>query len=248
MSIDTDPRHARPAPQGDPVRDWVEPEIRHGDGDRPRSGNNWLLLGALAASAGAAAYYGWRTVRDGSGRGPLVSDAPRRALRRRYAEAEARGVIVGRTVTINRPRSELYAYWRDFSHLPRFMENVESVEVVDPKRSRWTIAAPAGREVTFTANITEDRPNELIAWESDEDASVRNSGRIAFRDAPGGRGTEVEAEIAYAPPGGEAGRMIAKIFQREPAIQARRDLKRFKQLMEAGEIATAEPGAAAPRA
>jgi uncharacterized membrane protein len=152
---------------------------------------------------------------------------------------EAKGdTLVGRTVTINRPRAELYAYWRDFANLASFMDNVERVDVLDARRSHWVVKAPAGRTVEWDALITEESEGETIAWASTEGADVPNSGRIDFRDAQGGRGTIVTATILYDPPAGVVGKVIAKIFQREPAIQARRDLRRFKQLMETGEIAT----------
>ncbi|HEY0621875.1 SRPBCC family protein [Sphingomonas sp.] len=146
--------------------------------------------------------------------------------------------LVGRTVTINRPRAELFAYWRDFANLPTFMDNVERVEVLDKTRSRWVVKAPGEASVEWISAITEEKEGEFIAWASVEGADVPNSGRIDFRDAPGGRGTVVTATILYDPPAGIIGRVIAKMFQREPAIQARRDLRRFKQLMETGEIAT----------
>ncbi|AHE52182.1 MULTISPECIES: SRPBCC family protein [Sphingomonadaceae] len=152
---------------------------------------------------------------------------------------EAKGdSLVGRSVTIKRPREELYAYWRDFSRLPSFMDNVERVDVIDDATSHWVVKAPGGKTVEWDAVITEERPNELIAWASKDGADVPNSGRIDFRDA-GDRGTVVTATILYDPPAGFIGKIIAKMFQREPAIQARRDLRRFKQLMETGEIATA---------
>lgn len=146
--------------------------------------------------------------------------------------------LIGRTVTINRPREELYAYWRDFSKLTSFMDNVESVEVLDGNRSRWVVKAPGDTTVEWIAEITDERDGEMIAWSSVEGADVPNSGRIDFQDASGGRGTVVTATILYDPPAGLIGKAIAKLFQREPAIQARRDLRRFKQLMETGEIAT----------
>jgi len=145
--------------------------------------------------------------------------------------------LIGRTVTINRPRAELYTYWRDFALLPTFMDNVERVDVLSPSRSHWVVKAPGGRTVEWDAVVTEETDGELIAWASTEDADVPNSGRIEFRDA-GDRGTIVTATIVYDPPAGVVGRLIAKMFQREPAIQARRDLRRFKQLMETGEVAT----------
>jgi len=146
--------------------------------------------------------------------------------------------LIGRAVTINRPRDELFAYWRDFSNLPSFMDNVERIDILSATTSHWVVKAPAGRTVEWDATITEEKAGELIAWTSAEGADVPNSGRIEFRDA-GARGTIVTATIAYDPPAGVVGKVIAKLFQREPAIQARRDLRRFKQLMETGEIATA---------
>ncbi len=146
--------------------------------------------------------------------------------------------LIGRTVTINRPRAELFAYWRDFTNLPSFMDNVERIETLSPTRTHWVVKAPAGKIVEWDSTITEEREDEFIAWVSEEGADVPNSGTIAFRDA-GDRGTIVTATIVYDPPAGVIGKVIAKLFQREPAIQARRDLRRFKQLMETGEVATA---------
>ena len=165
--------------------------------------------------------------------------------------AEDRGwheaALVGRTVTINRPRAELYAFWRDFRNLASFMENVESVSPGDGQRSHWVIKAPAGKTVEWDSILTEDVEGEVIAWESAEGADVKNTGRIEFRDNSAGRGTEVSATIVYDPPAGEIGKLIAKLFQKEPKIQARRELRRFKQLMETGEISTSEAPDAGPR-
>lgn len=182
-----------------------------------------------------------------------VGDAPAIALRdeddaRRAAGLLEQAEITGRTVTINRPREELYAFWRDVSNLPRFMENLKSVTLLDQRRSHWVVAAPAGQEVEWDSVITEDQPGRLIAWESAEGADIRNSGRIEFRDGAPGRGTEVSVTMAYDPPAGAIGKLFPKIFQKEPKIQARRELRRFKQLMETGEISSAKPPHAAPRA
>lgn len=173
-------------------------------------------------------------------------DAPPTTSKRADAVDEAtasliedRGTsLIGRSVTINRPLPELFAYWRDFSRLATFMENVDRIDVVDDKRSHWVVKAPGGRHVEWDAVVTDEARDSFIAWASAAGADVPNSGRIDFRDA-GARGTVVTATILYDPPGGAIGKLIAKMFQREPAIQARRDLRRFKQLMETGEIATA---------
>jgi uncharacterized membrane protein len=156
--------------------------------------------------------------------------------------------LVGRTVTIAKSREELYRFWRDLANLPDFMENIESIRVLDDTRSHWVVKAPAGKTVEWDALIDEERPNELISWTTTPESSIKHAGRVEFRDAPGGRGTEVTATILYDAPAGKLGAAIAKLFQREPKVQARHDLRRFKQLMETGEIATAEPPDAAPRA
>lgn len=140
------------------------------------------------------------------------------------------------SVTIRRPASELYVAWRKLDDLPRFMENVEAIEVIDDRRSRWTVKSPGGT-VTWESIITDDCPGESISWHSAEGADIDNSGKVEFIDR-GERGTVVRAIIAYDPPAGMVGKIAAKLFQREPRIQSRRDLRRFKQLMEAGEIAT----------
>ena len=142
------------------------------------------------------------------------------------------------TVTINKPQSELFAYWRDFARLPGFMDNLERVEVIDEKRSHWVAKAPGGSTVEWDSEIVEEQPDTYIVWASEEGADVPNSGRIDFRDAQADRGTIMTATILYDPPAGVIGKVVAKLFQREPTIQARRDLRRFKQLMETGEIAT----------
>ncbi len=201
------------------------------------TGRGLLPLGLLAASAVGATLVAWSVSRMAEPRGPFRSDAPLRLRRKGDGSGFREHTVVGRSVTINKPRQELYTFWRDFSNLPAFMENIHRVEQIDERRWRWEIAGPAGMEIEFVSEITDERPNEFIAWQSEEGGDIRNSGRVEFRDAPGGRGTQVTATIAYDAPAGEVGRVIAKLFQREPNIQVRRDLKRFKQLMETGEIA-----------
>ena len=161
--------------------------------------------------------------------------------------AKAHDLTVGdsvseRSVTINRPQAELFAFFRDFANLPKFMENIERVDVIDATRSHWVVKAPAGRTVEWDSTIVEENAPVSFAWTSQGD--VANSGRVEFRDA-GARGTVVTSMVAYDPPAGAIGKLVAKLFQREPAIQARRDLRRFKQLMETGEVATAARTAAA---
>jgi uncharacterized membrane protein len=170
-----------------------------------------------------------------------LDDAPASTSRDGDVQARAAGrkdedAVVGRTVTIDRPRDEVYAFWRDFSNLAGVMENVERIEILDSKRSRWVVKGPAGKTVEWDSVVTDDEPGRLLAWRSVEGAEIRNSGRVEFLDAAPGRGTMVRATIAYDPPGGIIGEWIAKLFQREPAIQARRDLRRLKQFLETGEV------------
>jgi uncharacterized membrane protein len=153
-----------------------------------------------------------------------------------------------RAVMINRPRQELYDFWRDFSNLPMFMENVKAVEMLESDRSKWTIAGPGGKDVELVSDITEDVPGEKIAWTSSEASDLDHEGWIAFKDNAFGRGTEVRVFISYDPPAGALGKVVAKVLQREPRVQARRELRRFKQLMETGEVSTSKAPDAAPRA
>ena len=150
--------------------------------------------------------------------------------------AHRAGIRVRNAITINRPPEEVYAFWRDLENLPRFMVHLESVRQLDDRRSYWKVRAPLGTTVEWTAEIVEDRPDELISWRSIEDAQVPNSGTVRFIRAPGGRGTEVHLELQYDPPAGAVGATIAKLFGREPSQQVDGDLRRFKQVLETGEV------------
>lgn len=167
-------------------------------------------------------------------------DAPATTARDGDTRADAavgdESAIVGRTVTIDRPKAEIYAFWRDFSNLAQVMENIERIDATDRVRSHWVVKAPGGKTVEWDSVVTQDEADRLIAWQSVEDSDVRSSGRVEFLDAAPGRGTMVRATIAYDPPGGVIGEWIAKLFQREPALQARRDLRRLKQFLETGEV------------
>lgn len=154
----------------------------------------------------------------------------------RARRARERLILMEVGVTVNRPASEAYRFWRDLENLPRFMAHLESVRADDLRRSHWTARGPAGRLVGWDAEIVEDRPDELIAWRSLPGAQVPNAGRVRFVPAPGNRGTEVRVELGYAPPAGRLGRAVAKLFGEEPEQQIRDDLRRFKQVLETGEV------------
>ncbi len=149
-------------------------------------------------------------------------------------------VTVKRQVTIAQPADKLYAFWRSFENLPRFMHYLEAVRTLDERRSHWMAKAPLGQSVEWDAEITADTPNELIAWRALPKAQVNNWGSVRFYAAPGDRGTVVQVELSYEPPAGKVGDLVAKLFGAAPDQQVREDLRRFKALMEAGEIPTIE--------
>lgn len=135
------------------------------------------------------------------------------------------------TITVDRPVEDVYGLWRDFRNFPRFMTNVESIEEVGRDESHWVATGPGGARVEWDAVVTDDSPNELIAWESLEGADVKNSGCVRFADADGG-GTEITLEIDYAVPGGVIGETAVKLAGEDPEAQVREDLQRFKQVIE----------------
>ncbi|MFG3706283.1 SRPBCC family protein [Micromonospora sp. NPDC047670] len=143
-------------------------------------------------------------------------------------------------VTVNRSPAEAYRFWRDVENLPRFMSHLESVRAEDLRRSHWTARGPAGRRIEWDAEIVEDQPNRSLGWRSLPGARVPNAGRVRFVPAPGDRGTEVRVQLRYAPPAGALGRAVAKLFGEEPEQQVRDDLRRFKQVVETGEVVRSE--------
>jgi uncharacterized membrane protein len=201
------------------------------------SSNQKALIGAgLAVAVGAAGFLLARRSADVRDDGNNISDAPDHTWRRktgRYQEG-----LVGRTVSINKPREEIYRAWRDFSSFPEFMDNVDRVEDLGDGRSRWKVKAPLGSTVDLVTRITEDQPGVTIAWQSEPESQIDTEGRVEFFEQAPGRGTGVRLTLKYDPPAGLPARAVAKILQREPNVQARRDLRRFKQLIETGEVAT----------
>ena len=148
-------------------------------------------------------------------------------------------VEVVKSITIDKSPSELYTFWHNFENLPQFMNHLESVKVIDEKRSEWIAKAPLGTEVSWNAVISEDRENEKISWTSYGDSEIKNSGSVEFKPTVE-RGTEVKVTINYEPPAGKIGALFAKLFTEEPNTQVAEDLRRFKQLMETGMIMKVE--------
>lgn len=183
---------------------------------------------------------GWLGVSLGLGVGAF---AARRLARVRGEERLRR---VKQAVTIRREPREVYAFFRRFENLPRFMHYVDDVEELDERRSRWRVHGPAGAVLEWEAELVHERPGERLAWRSVEGADVENAGFVTFVEAPKQRGTEVYFDLHYAPPAGRLGAAFATLFRREPAQQAREDLRRLKQVLETGQVvhsdATVERG------
>ena len=177
-------------------------------------------VGALLATTGAGLI--WRSTK---------SDTRQRL-------GGARGTRVEESFAINRPPEELYRFWRHLEELPRLMPELVSVRMIDHRRSHWIARGPVGWQPQWYADIINDIPNELIAWRTIAGSSLVSAGSIHFEAGPPGRGTVVRVLLQYDPPGGKFGAALAWAFGQAPGGVVREGLRRFKQLMETGEMAT----------
>lgn len=203
------------------------------------------LMGLISTAAGAVLIYRGATGHchayaamgiDTAGGG----EADAQSIASRRQGISERGFHIEQAFLVNRPADELYRYWRDFTNLPRIMTYLERVDVTDDRRSHWVAKAPriAGGQVEWDAEITQDEPGSLIAWQSLPGADVDNAGQVRFAAAPGERGTEVHVSMDYVPPAGRVGKWIATLFGENPAGVVREDLRNFKRAMEIGEVLT----------
>jgi uncharacterized membrane protein len=200
---------------------------------RNTTGRVVALAGAAVAFRGAGGYcpiYGAAGIT--SAREPQGADTTSVP----YGE----GIRVEKAITIGKSPAELYAFWRQLENLPRFMKHLESVTQLDNRRSHWVAKGPAGSSIEWDAEIINEIPNELIGWRSLDGSDVAHAGSVHFEAAPGNRGTQLEVILSYDPPGGKLTAQLAKLFGEEPSLQIGSDLRRLKQLLEAGEIATTE--------
>jgi uncharacterized membrane protein len=152
-----------------------------------------------------------------------------------------------KTITINRTPEECYRFWHDFENFPRFMKHLQSVQITGENRMHWIARAPAGSSVKWDAELVADQPGQFIAWRSLEGADIENEGTVRFQATPGGHGTIMRVEMQYRPPLGATGALVAKLFGEEPDMQIDEDLRRFKWLIETGEIPTTVGQSAGPR-
>lgn len=159
-------------------------------------------------------------------------------LKRNTAHKKAAAMEVKATFTINKPREEVFSFWRNFENLPNFMKHLHSVEVLDEKRSSWSARLPGGVGViSWEAVIDDEAENSLISWTSLPGSKIDNAGVIRFSDAPRNEGTEIHAHISYRLPAGDLGSVAGKLFNPLVESMIREDLRRFKSLLETGEIA-----------
>lgn len=203
---------------------------------------------AAAITAGVVAYgLGRRSARStvlAVGAAPLIYGALTGRLRlvhqpdgdSRTALGGGRGIHVRDSVRIEKPVAEVYRFWRQLDNLPRFMCNLDRVVTVDDTRSHWVALGPAGLAVEWDARIINDVENTVIAWQSLPGSDIVTAGSVNFDAIRNGQSTQLSVNLQYSPPAGSVGASIAKLFGREPAQTIREDLRRLKQLLEAGEI------------
>jgi uncharacterized membrane protein len=160
---------------------------------------------------------------------PLAATRPTRST--------ATGWLSPRSVTINKPREQVYAYWRKLENLPQFMKHLARVTQLDNKNSHWEAEIPGNLgTLEWDATITAETPGERIAWQSVAEATVDNAGEVIFRDAPGDYGTELHATISYRPPVGDLGKAVSSLVNKRFEEMIKADLQRFKRMVETGEI------------
>jgi uncharacterized membrane protein len=194
------------------------------------------VAGAMLTAAGGALI-----ARGGTGHCPVYAAAgfnTADAESTRASLSGSRGVNVEEVVTINASPEQLFGYWRNLSQLPLFMSHLVSVQQLDYRRSHWVAKAPAGRTVQWDAEIINEIPGELLGWRTLDRSDVVSAGSVRFKRATGDRGTEVRVRLQYDPPAGKIGATVAWLLGHEPAQSIREDLRRFKQLMETGEVPT----------
>lgn len=188
------------------------------------------FLGTIAALGGAALL-----ARSATGHCPGYAAMTTTAEQDRIAGERgwSAAATARQSIVIDRPRDEVYRFWRDQTNLPRFMQDLEHIERLSDLSTRWTVLGPGGRRLHWVSTIVEDEPPELISWDAGEGADVRNAGWVRFHDAGDGRRTLVEAFMAYEPPAGMLGHAIASLLWRDPGHAMQRNLGQLKQILEA---------------
>ena len=213
---------------------------------------NGLLVGLGALAAGAVVGTIVSTRPETFERGRETFDKTFDKARNRVGEATGKlterfsgsgdekgekdsGIQIRERIRVNKSADELYRFWRDFENLPKVMSHLEKVTTKDGKRSHWVAKGPANTKVEWDAVITDERPNDTIAWRAVSDADVPNEGAVKFRRV-GLNSTDIIVSLTYHPPGGKLGEQVAKSFGEEPSQQISDDLEKFKQEVESGKM------------
>jgi uncharacterized membrane protein len=196
-----------------------------------RRGRGRQVLLPIAGALIGRAVSGRCAVNRMLGRNTALDDAPSSPV---TSVRRGEGVRVDERIVLNRPRGEVYRFWRHLENLPRFMDHLQVVTVVDERHSHWTAKGLAGSRVEWDAEIHNEIPNELIAWRSLEGSEVDNAGSVHFMPTENGD-TEVRVVLRYDPPAGKLGAVVALLLGEDPARQVADDLRRLKQVVEAGE-------------
>lgn len=195
---------------------------------RTATGYGMALLGGALVWRGTVGYC---PVYDAAGLSTAVEHQGRQV-----SVPYGRGKKVEHSVVVSAPADRVFDFWRNFENLPRFMNNLESVQVHDEKRSHWVAKGPAGTKVEWEAEIINEVPDELIGWRSVEGSQVDNAGSVRFTPINEGRATEVRVVIRYDPPAGVVGAKVSKLLGEDPDANIREDLERLKRLLE-GDLA-----------
>jgi uncharacterized membrane protein len=193
---------------------------------------------ALASAAVPLAYRGL------VGRWPTSARLARDEKRlddTRAALAGERGIHVREAIRLEKPLDEVYRFWRRLENLPRFMTYLERVTDLGGGRSHWVAKGPGGVRVEWDAEIINEVENQVLGWRSLPGADVVTAGSVNFDAVRGGRSTQLTVHLQYDPPAGRVGGFVAMLAQREPSQTIREDLRRLKQILEAGEVARVEP-------
>lgn len=148
------------------------------------------------------------------------------------------GVHATGAVTIQRPAADLYKLWRRLELLPLFVEGLQSIELLDKDRSRWTVEGPGSRSYSWTAELIEDQPDQVLAWKTLPESDVQSAGTVRFRELSFDRGTEVLVSLEWVPPGKALGAALAKATGDDARTRVHEALHRLRQMMETGEIST----------
>jgi uncharacterized membrane protein len=199
----------------------------------PSSGTWWQIAGGLLALYVLTRRGSFASVFKTVGTGLLVSTASRGALARTAGSPldRRRAVDIQKSLYIDAPVDQVYAFWSNYENFPLFMSHVREVEDLGTGRSRWRVSGPGGVPIVWTAVLTQQAPEQVIAWRSESGSMLENAGVIRF--IPAGTGTRVNLRLCYYPPAGGAGQAVAELLGSDPRAKLNEDLGRMKELLEA---------------